>query len=88
MSLLEARGLSKWYGDVIALNDITLDVDPGVTVLLGPNGAGKTTLFRLAMGLVHPSAGEIRVLDEDPWDNHKLLRRIGYVPDGDAPWAD
>ena len=88
MSLLEARGLSKWYGDVIAVNDITMDVDPGVTGLLGPNGAGKTTLFRLAMGLLHPSAGEIRVLDEDPWDNPKLLRRIGYVPDGAAPWAD
>jgi len=88
LSLLEARGLSKWYGDVIAVNDITMDVDPGVTGLLGPNGAGKTTLFRLAMGLLHPSAGEIRVLDENPWDNPKLLRRIGYVPDGAAPWAD
>src|ERR1051326_2386907 len=65
-----------------------MDVEPGVTGLLGPNGAGKTTLFRLATGLLRPSAGEIRVMEENPWDNPKLLRRIGYVPDGDAPWPD
>jgi ABC-2 type transport system ATP-binding protein len=83
--ILDARGVSKWYGDVIAVNDVTLEVAPGVTGLLGPNGAGKTTLFRLATGLLKPSAGEIRVLGEAPWDNVALLRRIGYVPDGAAP---
>ncbi|HUR69617.1 MAG TPA: ABC transporter ATP-binding protein [Candidatus Thermoplasmatota archaeon] len=68
------------------MNDLTLDVQPGITGLLGPNGAGKTSLFRMAMGLIKPSAGSILVLDQDPWDNPALLRRVGYVPDGDAPW--
>ena len=80
--------LSRFHGDVVAVNDLTLDVQPGITGLLGPNGAGKTTVFRLAMGLLRPSAGSILVLDEKPTDNPALLRRIGYVPDGDAPWQD
>ncbi|HET6403929.1 MAG TPA: ABC transporter ATP-binding protein [Candidatus Thermoplasmatota archaeon] len=73
---------------MVGVNDLTLDVQPGITGLLGPNGAGKTTLFRMAMGLTKPSAGSILVLEENPWDNPKLLKRIGYVPDGDAPWQE
>ncbi|MGQ0536916.1 MAG: ABC transporter ATP-binding protein [Methanobacteriota archaeon] len=88
MGVLTCRGLSKWYGDVIAVNDVTVDVKSGITGFLGPNGAGKSSLMRLAMGLLTPSQGEIQVLDEDPWDNNQLLRRIGYVPEGDAPWRD
>ncbi|MFA5862577.1 MAG: ABC transporter ATP-binding protein [Candidatus Thermoplasmatota archaeon] len=88
MTILETKGLSKWYGNVIAVNDVSLDIGPGITGLLGPNGSGKSTLFRLATGLARPSAGEIRVLGEDPWDNTHLLKRIGYVPDGDAPLQD
>lgn len=86
--VLVARKCSKWFGDVIAVNDLDLEVKPGITGLLGPNGAGKTTLIRMAMGLQRPSAGDITVLGEDPWDNAGLLRRIGYVPDGDAPWKE
>ena len=88
MGILTCTNLSRFHGDVVAVNDLTLDVQPGITGLLGPNGAGKTTLFRMAMGLNKPSAGNILVLDEDPWDNPPLLKRIGYVPDGDAPWQD
>jgi ABC-2 type transport system ATP-binding protein len=88
MTVLEAKGLSKWYGNVIAVNDVTMDVGPGITGLLGPNGAGKSTLFRMATGLAKPSAGEVRVLGEDPWDNTHLLARIGYVQDGEAPLQD
>ncbi|MCA1813787.1 MAG: ABC transporter ATP-binding protein [Halobacteriales archaeon] len=88
MSILAAKDLSKWYGEVIAVNDVTVEVQPGITGLLGPNGAGKSSLIRMAMGLQKPSAGSLTVLDEDPWDNTKLLRRIGYVPEGDAPWRD
>lgn len=86
MGVLTCTNLSRFHGDVVAVNDLTLDVQPGITGLLGPNGAGKTSLFRLAMGLIKPDAGSILVLDENPADNPKLLRRIGYVPDGDAPW--
>ncbi|HVM44944.1 MAG TPA: ABC transporter ATP-binding protein [Candidatus Thermoplasmatota archaeon] len=88
MGVLTCTNLSRFHGDVVGVNDLTLDIQPGITGLLGPNGAGKTTLFRMAMGLIRPSAGSILVLDENPWDNPPLLRRIGYVPDGDAPWQD
>jgi ABC-2 type transport system ATP-binding protein len=85
---IQTKGLSKWYGEVIAVNDLTMDIPPGITGLLGPNGAGKTTFLRMCVGLASPSNGSIRVLGEDPWDNAKLLSKIGYVPDGDAPWKD
>ena len=88
MGVLTCTNLSRFHGDVVGVNDLTLDIQPGITGLLGPNGAGKTTLFRMAMGLIKPSAGSILVLDENPWDNPPLLKRIGYVPDGDAPWQD
>ena len=88
MGVLTAQGLSRYHGDVVAVNDLNIDFEPGITGLLGPNGAGKTTVFRMATGLQKPSAGSIRVLGEDPWDNPKLLTRIAYVPDGEAPWKD
>lgn len=88
MGVLTCTNLSRFHGDVVGVNDLTLDIQPGITGLLGPNGAGKTTLFRMAMGLIKPSAGSILVLDENPWDNPPLLKRIAYVPDGDAPWQD
>jgi ABC-2 type transport system ATP-binding protein len=88
MGVIACKDLSKWYGEVIAVNDVTFDLQPGITGLLGPNGAGKSSLLRMAVGLQRPSAGSLRVLDEDPWDNAALLRRVGYVPEGDAPWRD
>ena len=88
MGVLTTQGLSRYHGGVVAVNDLNVDFEPGITGLLGPNGAGKTTLFRMATGLQKPSAGTIRVLGEDPWDNAKLLTRIAYVPDGQAPWQD
>lgn len=88
MPVLETNNLSRWYGDVIAVNDLTVQIQPGITGLLGPNGAGKTSLMRMGMGLIKPSNGTIRVLDQNPWDNTGLLKGLGYVPDGDAPWRD
>jgi ABC-2 type transport system ATP-binding protein len=85
---IEAENLSKWYGDVIGLNDVSFRLDPGVTGLLGPNGAGKSTLVRLCMGLIRPSKGTVRVLGEDPWEADALRRRVGYLPEGRAPWRD
>jgi ABC-2 type transport system ATP-binding protein len=86
--VLETNQLSRWYGDVIAVNDVTVEVQPGITGFLGPNGAGKSTFMKMAMGLLRPSNGRIRVLDKDPWNNPRLLGRIGYVPEGDAPWRN
>jgi len=86
LSAVECERLSRWYGDVIALNDLSASIGKGVTGLLGPNGSGKSTFMSLCVGLLRPSAGRIEVLGEDPWDNPGLLRRIGYVPEAPAPW--
>jgi ABC-2 type transport system ATP-binding protein len=82
--IVQAEHLNKWYGRVIALNDVTLSIPPGITGMLGPNGAGKTTLMRILIGLMRESAGTIRVLGERPWNNPGLAVRIGYCPEHDG----
>ena len=82
--LVEADHLSKWYGQVIGLNDVTVTVPPGITGLLGPNGAGKSTFMKLITGQLKPSKGSIRVLGEAIWGNPKLFFRIGFCPEQDA----
>jgi len=84
MPLIRAFNLTKWYGRVIALNKVTLDVPSGITGLLGPNGAGKSTFMKLMIGNLRPSSGRIEVLGENPWRNKKLYRKIGYCPEYDA----
>lgn len=76
--------LSKWYGQIIGLNDVTLNVTPGVTGLLGPNGAGKSTLLKLITGQLKPSKGTLRVLGEPVWGNPGLYARVGLCPEQDA----
>jgi ABC-2 type transport system ATP-binding protein len=78
------HNVSKWYGNVIGLNKLTLAVRPGVTGLLGPNGAGKSTLLQLATGQLRPSQGAVRVLGAPVWNNSTLNRRIGLCPEQDA----
>jgi ABC-2 type transport system ATP-binding protein len=78
-----ARALSKWYGEVIGLNGLHLDINPGITGMVGPNGSGKSTFFKLVSGLIKPSVGTITVLDEVPWGNREMLARIGLCPDYD-----
>lgn len=80
-SVISARFLSKWYGQVIGLNNLNLEVSEGITGIVGPNGAGKSTLFKLMMGMIRPSTGELYVLGEKPWKNIPLLGRIGFCPD-------
>ena len=74
---------SKWYDQVIGLNDVSLAIDGGVTGVLGPNGAGKSTLFKLLMGSLKPSQGSISRFGEDPWGNPAPYRRIGYVSESE-----
>lgn len=81
--VIEAVELSKWFGEVVAVNHLDLQIGPGVTGLLGPNGAGKTTLIRLILGLYSPSRGSIRVYGQAPRNNLDVLRRIGYCPELD-----
>jgi len=82
--IIEFDGVSKWYGNVIGLNKLTLHIPAGVTGLLGPNGAGKSTLLQLATGQLRPSQGTVRVLGQDVWDNPALNRLIGLCPEQDA----
>jgi ABC-2 type transport system ATP-binding protein len=72
-------GVSRWYGNVVAVNDVTLTVGPGVTGLLGPNGAGKTTVLHLIAGLLSPSQGTVTVVGSPAWRNPDLYRRLGLV---------
>src|SRR4051794_37594990 len=77
-------GVSKWYGNVIGLNKLSVSVPPGITGLLGPNGAGKSTLLQLATGQLRPSQGTVRVLGHPVWNNPTLNRLIGLCPEQDA----
>ena len=79
--VVEAAGASKWYGEVLGLNAFTATLAPGITGLVGPNGAGKTTLFKLLIGQLRPDQGAVRLLGEDPWNNTRLMRRMGYCPE-------
>jgi len=83
-SVVAADHLSKWYGQVIGLNDVSVTVPPGITGLLGPNGAGKSTFMKLITGQLKPSKGAIRVLDEPIWGNPALYHRIGFCPEQDS----
>jgi ABC-2 type transport system ATP-binding protein len=76
--------VSKWYGNVIGINKLTLRIPAGVTGLLGPNGAGKSTLLQLATGQLYPSQGTVQVLGQTVWNNPALNRRIGLCPEQDA----
>ena len=82
--VVAAAHLSKWYGQVIGLNDVTLTLPPGITGLLGPNGAGKSTFLKLITGQLKPSKGDITVLGEPIWRNPSLYFRIGFCPEQDA----
>jgi ABC-2 type transport system ATP-binding protein len=82
--VVHADHVSKWYGQVIGLNDVSVSIPRGVTGLLGPNGAGKSTLLKLMTGQLKPSKGAVRVLGEPIWRNPALYFRIGFCPEQDA----
>jgi ABC-2 type transport system ATP-binding protein len=82
--VVAAEHLSKWYGDVSAINDVTVSIGRGITGLLGPNGAGKSTLMKLVTGQILPSTGTVRVLGQPVWGNPRLFARIGFCPEQDA----
>lgn len=87
-AVIEANQLTKWYGPVIAVNDITVDVQPGITALLGPNGAGKSTLLGLFTGQLAPTRGTLRVLGEPVWCNSRLNLRLGLCHQHDNFYED
>jgi ABC-2 type transport system ATP-binding protein len=83
-AIVSADHVSKWYGQVIGLNDVSLTVPSGITGLLGPNGAGKSTFLKLITGQLRPSKGSLTVLGEPIWRNPALYVRIGFCPEQDA----
>jgi ABC-2 type transport system ATP-binding protein len=83
-NVVVAEHLSKWYGQVIGLNDVSVSVPQGVTGLLGPNGAGKSTFMKVMTGQLKPSKGSITVLGEPIWANPALYFRIGFCPEQDS----
>lgn len=82
--ILEASDLSKWYGQVIAVNKVSFSIREGVVGLLGPNGAGKSTLMKLMTGQLRPSQGNMTLFGERIWNNYPLFHRIGFCPEQDA----
>jgi ABC-2 type transport system ATP-binding protein len=82
--VISANHVSKWYGQVIGLNDVSVNVPPGVTGLLGPNGAGKSTFMKLITGQLQPSKGTVSVLGEPIWRNPRLFFALGFCPEQDA----
>ncbi len=82
--VIRVDGVSRWFGSVVAVSDISFDIGPGITGLLGPNGAGKSTFMKLMTGQIKPSKGSIRVFDQPMWGNPGVYRRIGFCPEQDA----
>jgi ABC-2 type transport system ATP-binding protein len=83
---IEFANVSRWYGDTVAVADVTFAVGPGVTGLLGHNGAGKSTTLKLCAGFTSPSTGAVRIFGVEPRQNPAVYERIGVVPDQSPPW--
>jgi ABC-2 type transport system ATP-binding protein len=84
---IELRNVSRWYGNVVAVNDVTMSIGPGVTGLLGPNGAGKSTLLHMMAGFLPPSRGELTINTRPSWRNAAIYRVIGLVPERDSVYS-
>ena len=84
MTAIELGSVSRWYGNVVAINDISMAIGPGVTGLLGPNGAGKTTLLHMIAGFLEPSRGQLTVGGAASWRNPEIFRMIGLVLERDS----
>ena len=83
-ALLEARSLTKQYGETMALDGVSFTVDAGITGLLGPNGAGKSTAIKLFLGLLTPTRGAAEVMGEKPYETIEIRSRLGYMPEHDC----
>ncbi|MFN8193459.1 MAG: ABC transporter ATP-binding protein [Nocardioidaceae bacterium] len=87
MSVLQLDAVSRWYGNVVAVNGVTMSLGPGVTGLLGPNGAGKSTLIAMMSGFLAPSAGTVTLDGEQIWRHQDVYRMIGLVPEREVSFG-
>ncbi len=87
MSAITLDAVSRWYGNVVAVNDVSFEVGPGITGLLGPNGAGKTTLLHMMAGFLAPSAGRVELDGTPTWRHPGIYRAIGFVPEREAVYG-
>lgn len=85
--VIRVDGVSRWFGSVVAVSEVTFDIGPGITGLLGPNGAGKTTLLRMMTGLAETSTGTVTVFGEPVRDNPALYRRIGVMSEHETVYG-
>ncbi|HEU4542741.1 MAG TPA: ABC transporter ATP-binding protein [Jiangellaceae bacterium] len=86
MSTMQIENCSRWFGNVVAVNDVTMTIGPGITGLLGPNGAGKSTLIHMLAGFLPPSAGTVELDGRPVWKNHDVYRTIGILPEREATY--
>ena len=84
MTTVSIDRVSRWFGNVVAVNDVSMTIEPGVTGLLGPNGAGKSTLIHMMSGFLPPSSGSVTIDGVPVWKNQQAYRQIGLVPEREA----
>lgn len=83
-AVVRTETLSKWYGNILGLSDVSIEIGPGITGLLGPNGAGKSTFLKLITGQMRPSLGRATIDGRDIWNDYPTFRRLGFCPEQDA----
>ncbi len=87
-SVIKGDNISKWYGNILGLSEISIDISGGIQGLLGPNGAGKSTLIKILTGQLKPNIGKIEIFGENVFNNYEIFQRIGYCPEFDAYYRD
>jgi ABC-2 type transport system ATP-binding protein len=87
-TVLKSEKLSKWYGTILGISEISLDITPGIRGLLGPNGAGKSTFLKIASGQLRANLGTIEIFGEKVYNNHRLFKRVGFCPEYDSFYKD
>ncbi len=87
-SVVKAEKLSKWYGNILGISDISLEISPGIKGLLGPNGAGKSTFLKVISGQLKANIGRVTILGEPVFSNYKLFAKIGFCPEYDSFYLD
>lgn len=83
-AVIETKNLSRWYGNVLGLSDVSLQIEQGISGILGPNGAGKSTFLKLITGQIKPNIGFVRIKGKKVWNNYKLFSEIGFCPEQDS----